>query len=245
MKLHELRPAEGARKARKRIGRGLGSGHGKTAGRGTKGQGARTSFNIPRNFEGGQTKLAMRVPKLRGFHNKWRKVHAVINLTRLNRFEEGTEVTPERLLESGLIKDVGAGVKVLGAGDLTRRLTVHAHRVSQEARKKIEAAGGTVSIIPVPAPIRAKTKRIHGQPRAAAVARAAKNAQAAEEPAATSGKKQKAAARAAESEARPARAPGTAESPQAPKAPKSPKAPKAARQPEESKPEASKEPEAS
>ena len=203
MKLHELRPAEGARRPRKRVGRGLGSGHGKTAGRGTKGQGARTSYNIPRNFEGGQTKLAMRVPKLRGFHNKWRKVHAVINLTRLNRFDAGTDVTPERLVSTGLIKDVGAGIKVLGTGELTRRLTVHAHRFSQDARKKIEAAGGTVAVIPVPAPIRARTKRIHGQPRAAAVARAAKIAQAAEEPAATSGKKQKAAARAADGAARP------------------------------------------
>jgi large subunit ribosomal protein L15 len=202
MKLHELRPAEGSRRSRKRVGRGLGSGHGKTSGRGTKGQGARTSVNIPANFEGGQTKLAMRVPKLRGFHNKWKKVYAVINLTRLNRFEAGSEVTPDRLVEVGLIKEVSAGIKVLGAGELTRKLTIHAHRFSQDARKKIEAAGGTVAVIPVPAPIRAKTKRIHGQPRAAAVKRAAKNAQAVEEPAQTSGKKQKAAARAAEKPAK-------------------------------------------
>lgn len=192
MKLHELTAAEGARRSRKRVGRGMGSGHGKTSGRGQKGQGARTSVNVPRNFEGGQTKLAMRIPKLRGFHNKWKKVYAVINLTRLNRFEAGSEVTPERLVEFGLITEVGAGIKVLAAGKITRKLTVHAHRFSQEARKQIEAAGGTVSVIPVPPPIRAKTKRIHGQPRAAAVARAAKNAQAAEEPAQAAGKKEKA-----------------------------------------------------
>src|SRR5712692_7428569 len=164
MKMHELRPAPGATHLRKRVGRGLGSGHGKTATRGTKGQGARTSVNIPRNFEGGQTKLAMRTPKLRGFKNRWKRTFAVVNLTRLNRFQNGTTVGPELLIEVGAIKDVRAGVKVLGTGVLRRSLTVRAHRFSAGAREKIERAGGTVAVIEVPAPP-AKTKRARNQPR--------------------------------------------------------------------------------
>ncbi|HVH66092.1 MAG TPA: uL15m family ribosomal protein, partial [Candidatus Acidoferrum sp.] len=101
--------------------------------------------------------------------NKWRKRYAVLNLTRLNRFEAGTEVRPESLLEAGLVKDVGAGIKVLGTGDLTRKLTIHAHRFSAEARRKIEAAGGTVAVIEVPPPIRPKTKRAKNQPKPAPV----------------------------------------------------------------------------
>lgn len=165
MKLHELQPAPGSHHSRKRVGRGPGSGHGKTATRGQKGQGARTSVNLPKTFEGGQTRLTMRTPKLRGFNNKWRKRFAVLNLTRLNRFDAGTEVKPETLLEAGIIKDVGAGIKVLGTGDLTRKLTIHAHRFSVEARRKIEAAGGTVAVIEVPPPIRPKTKRAKNQPK--------------------------------------------------------------------------------
>jgi len=167
MKLHELQPSPGSHHPRKRVGRGPGSGHGKTSTRGQKGQGARTSFNLPKAFEGGQTKLTMRTPKLRGFHNKWRKRFAVLNLTRLNRFDDGAEIRPESLLDAGLIKDVGAGVKVLGTGDLNRKLTIHAHRFSAEARRKIEAAGGTVAVIEVPAPIRPKTKRAKNQPKPA------------------------------------------------------------------------------
>ena len=170
MKLHELQPAPGSHHARKRVGRGPGSGHGKTSTRGQKGQGARTSVNLPKTFEGGQTRLTMRTPKLRGFHNKWRKRFAVLNLTRLNRFDDGVEVRPELLIETGLIKDVGAGIKVLGTGDLSRKLTIHAHRFSAEARRKIEAAGGTVAVIEVPAPIRPKTKRAKNQPKPAAPA---------------------------------------------------------------------------
>jgi len=157
MKLHELQPSPGSHKARKRVGRGPGSGHGKTSTRGQKGQRARTSVNVPKAFEGGQTKLTMRMPKWRGFNNKWKKTFAVLNLTRLNRFEAGSDVTPEQLVDSGIIKDVGAGIKVLGSGDLTRKLTIHAHRFSAEAKKKIEAAGGTVAVIAVPPPIREKT----------------------------------------------------------------------------------------
>ena len=170
MKLHELQPSPGSHHARKRVGRGPGSGHGKTATRGQKGQGARTSVNLPKTFEGGQTRLTMRIPKLRGFHNKWRKRFAVLNLTRLNRFEDGTEVRPESLLEAGMIKDVGAGIKVLGTGDLHRKLTIYAHRFSAEARRKIEAAGGTVAVVEVPAAIRPKTKRAKNQPKPVAPA---------------------------------------------------------------------------
>jgi large subunit ribosomal protein L15 len=100
MKLHELQPSPGSHKARKRVGRGPGSGHGKTSTRGQKGQRSRTSVNVPKAFEGGQTRLTMRIPKWRGFHNKWKKTFAVLNLTRLNRFEAGSDVTPEQLVES-------------------------------------------------------------------------------------------------------------------------------------------------
>jgi large subunit ribosomal protein L15 len=177
MKLHELQPAPGSHHSRKRVGRGPGSGHGKTSTRGQKGQGARTSVNLPKAFEGGQTKLTMRTPKLRGFHNKWRKRFAVLNLTRLNRFDDGVEVRPELLLETGMIKDVGAGIKVLGTGDLSRKLTIHAHRFSAEARRKIEAAGGTVAVIAVPAPIRPKTKRAKNQPKPAVKPEASESAE--------------------------------------------------------------------
>ena len=165
MKLHELKPPPGSHHPRKRVGRGPGSGHGKTATRGQKGQRARTSVNLPKTFEGGQTRLTMRTPKLRGFHNRWKKRFAVLNLTRLNRFEDGAEIQPESLLEAGLVKDVGAGIKVLGTGDLRRKLVIHAHQFSAEARRKIEAAGGTAAVIEVPAPIRPKTKRAKNQPK--------------------------------------------------------------------------------
>ncbi len=174
MKLHELQPSPGSHHPRKRVGRGPGSGHGKTSTRGQKGQGARTSVNLPKTFEGGQTRLTMRIPKLRGFHNRWKKRFAVLNLTRLNRFEDGAEIRPESLLEAGIIKDVGAGIKVLGAGDLNRKLTIHAHRFSAEARRKIEAAGGRAAVIEVPAPIRPKTKRAKNQPKPAIPAPAEK-----------------------------------------------------------------------
>jgi large subunit ribosomal protein L15 len=167
VKLHELQPSPGSHHARKRVGRGPGSGHGKTATRGQKGQGARTSVNLPKTFEGGQTRLTMRIPKLRGFTNKWRKRFAVLNLTRFNRFENGAEIRPESLLEAGIIKDVAAGIKVLGTGDLRRKLTIHAHRFSAEAKRKIEAAGGTATVIEVPPPIRPKTKRAKNQPKPA------------------------------------------------------------------------------
>lgn len=165
MKLHELQPSPGSHHPRKRVGRGPGSGHGKTSTRGQKGQGARTSVNLPKTFEGGQTRLTMRTPKLRGFHNRWRKRFAVLNLTRLNRFDDGAEISPETLLEAGIIKQVLSGIKVLGTGDLSRKLTIHAHRFSAEAKKKIEAAGGIAAVIEVPPPIRPKTKRAKNQPK--------------------------------------------------------------------------------
>jgi len=194
MKLHELQPAPGSHHARKRVGRGPGSGHGKTATRGQKGQRARTSVNLPKTFEGGQTRLTMRTPKLRGFHNRWKKRFAVLNLTRLNRFDEGAEVRPEMLLEAGIVKDVGAGIKVLGTGDLRRKLTIHAHRFSAEARRKIEAAGGTAAVIEVPPPIRPKTKRAKNQPKPVAPAPAEKEPEAEAAPPPKAPKKAKAPA---------------------------------------------------
>jgi large subunit ribosomal protein L15 len=193
VKLHELKPAKGSHHTRKRVGRGPGSGHGKTSTRGQKGQRARTSVNMPKTFEGGQTRLTMRTPKLRGFHNRWKKRFAVLNLTRLNRFEDGTEIRPESLLEAGIVKDVGAGIKVLGTGDLSRKLTIHAHRFSAEARRKIEAAGGTATVIEVPPPIRPKTKRAKNQPKPVAPAPVEKAEEEAEAAPAKASKKEKAA----------------------------------------------------
>jgi large subunit ribosomal protein L15 len=193
VKLHELKPAPGSHHPRKRVGRGPGSGHGKTSTRGQKGQRARTSVNLPKAFEGGQTRLTMRTPKLRGFHNRWKKRFAVLNLTRLNRFEDGAEIRPEHLLETGIIKDVRDGIKVLGTGDLKRKLVIHAHRFSAEARRKIEAAGGTAAVIEVPAPIRPKTKRAKNQPKPAVAAPVEKESEAEDDAAPAKGsKKQKA-----------------------------------------------------
>ena len=194
MKLHELQPSPGSHHSRKRVGRGPGSGHGKTATRGQKGQRARTSVNLPKTFEGGQTRLTMRTPKLRGFHNRWKKRFAVLNLTRLNRFEEGAEIGPETLLEAGIIKDVGAGIKVLGTGDLRRKLTIHAHQFSAQARRKIEAAGGTAAVIEVPPPIRPKTKRAKNQPKPVKPEPVEKAADAEDEAAPKASKKAKAKA---------------------------------------------------
>lgn len=141
MRLHQIRRPKGATKDRKRVGRGPGSGWGKTAGRGQKGQKSRTT--VKRGFEGGQMPLQRRVPKV-GFHNPFRKEYAYVNVRDLNRFEDGTEVTSALLLEHGLIKKVKDWVKILGKGELERRLVVVAHKVSRGAREKIEAAGGQV-----------------------------------------------------------------------------------------------------
>lgn len=150
MKLHELKPAEGAVRKRKRVGRGIAAGQGKTAGRGTKGQNARSGREISPYFEGGQLPLVRKLPFLRGigFRNPWRVRFTPVNVERLNRFEAHTEVTPERLVEAGIIKKASELVAVLGQGELTRPLTVKAHRFSESARQKIEAAGGTVVELP-------------------------------------------------------------------------------------------------
>jgi large subunit ribosomal protein L15 len=146
MKLHELKPAEGSRKERKRLGRGIGSGQGKTAGKGHKGQNARSGGGVRLGFEGGQTPLFRRLPK-RGFTNINRKEYAIVNLDVLNRFEEGTEVTPELLLETGLVSSEKAGIKVLAKGSVEKKLTVKAHKFSSAAKEAIEAAGGTTEVI--------------------------------------------------------------------------------------------------
>ncbi|HEK9103137.1 50S ribosomal protein L15 [Bacillus cereus] len=146
MKLHELKPAEGSRKVRNRVGRGIGSGNGKTAGKGHKGQNARSGGGVRLGFEGGQTPLFRRLPK-RGFTNINRKEFAIVNLATLNRFEDGTEVTPELLLETGVISKLNDGVKVLASGAVEKKLTVKAHKFSSSAKEAIEAAGGTVEVI--------------------------------------------------------------------------------------------------
>jgi large subunit ribosomal protein L15 len=146
MKLHEIKPVRGSTKRRKVVGRGRGSGHGTTAGRGGKGQTARTGSSIPAWFEGGQMPLIRRLPK-RGFTNIFKKNYAIINIELLDRFESGQEVTPALLVSQGLIRSRNDGVKVLGTGALTKTLTVHAHKFSQSAAAKIEAAGGKVQVI--------------------------------------------------------------------------------------------------
>ncbi|WP_174734538.1 50S ribosomal protein L15 [Mesobacillus harenae] len=146
MKLHDLKPAEGSRQERKRKGRGIGSGTGKTAGKGTKGQNARSGGGVRLGFEGGQTPLFQRLPK-RGFTNINRKEYAVVNLDALNRFEDGTEVTPELLIETGLVSNERSGVKILAKGNVEKKLTVKAHKFSSAAKEAIEAAGGKTEVI--------------------------------------------------------------------------------------------------
>ena len=146
MKLHELQYTEGARKTRKRVGRGTSSGTGKTAGRGQKGQGARSGGGKKPGFEGGQTPLFMRLPK-RGFTNFNRVEYAIVNLEQLNSFEEGTVVCPKMLKEAGIIKKELDGVKVLGNGKLEKAITVKAHKFSKSAIASIEAAGGKTEVI--------------------------------------------------------------------------------------------------
>lgn len=146
MKLHELKPTEGSRKVRNRVGRGTSSGNGKTSGRGQKGQNSRSGGGVRLGFEGGQTPLFRRLPK-RGFTNVNRKEYAVINLDVLNRFEDGSEVTPVALVEAGVIKNEKAGVKVLANGELTKKVNVKAAKFSEAAKKAIEAAGGSVEVI--------------------------------------------------------------------------------------------------
>jgi len=146
MKLHELRPAPGTKKEPKRVGRGTATGQGKTAGKGQKGQKSRTGGGVRPGFEGGQMPLHRRLPK-RGFTNIFAKEYAEVNIEALNRFEDGTVVTPELLLETRIINKLYDGVKVLGNGELKKSLTVKAHKFSASATQKIEAAGGKIEVI--------------------------------------------------------------------------------------------------
>ncbi len=147
MKLNTMRPNFGATKTRKRVGRGVGSGTGKTSGAGEKGQNARSGGGVHLWFEGGQTPLYRRLGK-RGFSNaRFKTEYAVLNLSDLNKFEEGTEVTPELLKEMGVLKNQLDGVKILGNGTLEKKLTVKANRFSQKAKEEIEKLGGKAEVI--------------------------------------------------------------------------------------------------
>jgi large subunit ribosomal protein L15 len=146
MDLNTIKPPSGSRKSPKRVGRGHGSGHGKTSCKGHKGQKARSGRGSSRGSEGGQMPLQRRVPK-RGFTNIFRKEYEIVNVTTLNAFGSGTEVTPDLLSESGIVRLNRAGVKILGEGELTVSLTVRANRFSKSAKEKIEAAGGKVEVI--------------------------------------------------------------------------------------------------
>jgi large subunit ribosomal protein L15 len=146
MKQNELKPAAGSRKSRKRVGRGPGSGLGKTSGRGEKGQKSRSGYSAKRGFEGGQMPLHRRIPK-RGFHNIFRKEYLTVNVERLNEFEAGTVVTPDSLREAGMLHKGRLDVKVLGNGDLKVALTVRAHKFTEAAARKIQEAGGTAEVL--------------------------------------------------------------------------------------------------
>jgi large subunit ribosomal protein L15 len=147
MDLSKLRPAKGAKHAKKRVGRGQGSGNGKTAGRGHKGAQSRSGFKFKRGFEGGQMPLHRRIPK-RGFNNLFRREYAVVNLDTLaERFDAGTEVTPALLREHGIVRGDGSKLKVLARGDISKALTVHAHKFSGKAAEKIAAAGGRAEVL--------------------------------------------------------------------------------------------------
>jgi large subunit ribosomal protein L15 len=144
--LNELKPVEGARHSKKRVGRGIGSGLGKTAGRGQKGQNSRSGGGVRPGFEGGQLPLFQRLPK-RGFHNHSRVEYAIVNVEQLNSFENGSVVDVEAIVKAGLVKEVLAGVKVLGNGELTKKLTVKANKFSKSAEELIAKAGGSVEVL--------------------------------------------------------------------------------------------------
>ena len=147
MSLTGLKPPKGAKHSKKRVGRGQGSGNGKTAGRGHKGAKSRSGFKFKRGFEGGQMPLHRRIPK-RGFHNHFRTEYAVVNLDTLaERFDAGTIITPELLREQGLIRSKGQKIKVLARGDISKKLTVRAHKFSGKAAEKISAAGGATEVL--------------------------------------------------------------------------------------------------
>ena len=144
--LHNLKPAAGSTHRRKRIGRGIGSGHGKTSTRGHKGNKSRGQINP--NFEGGQTPLHRRLPQLRGFKPVNKKYYALVNVDVLEeQFEEGAEISPETLVASGVLRDIHDGLKILGNGEVSKKFTVKAHKISQSAQEKLTAAGGSVEIL--------------------------------------------------------------------------------------------------
>ena len=147
LELHNMKPAEGSKKSVKRLGRGIGSGLGKTSGKGHKGQWARSGGGVRPGFEGGQMPLTRRLPK-RGFKNRFVKVYTIVNVSELDKFENGTEITPEVLLSNGVISKIEAnGVKVLGNGALTKKLVVKASKFSKSAVEAIEKAGGSVEVL--------------------------------------------------------------------------------------------------
>lgn len=146
MKLHELKPAFGSTTAPKRLGRGIGSGLGKTSGKGHKGAKARSGGGKRPGFEGGQMPLTMRLPK-RGFTNKWATEYVAINVSTLNIFEDGDVVGPVELIQAGIIKKIEDGIKIMGNGELTKKLTVQAMKFTATAKEKIEAAGGNCEVI--------------------------------------------------------------------------------------------------
>jgi large subunit ribosomal protein L15 len=146
VKLEELKSPPGANKKVKRVGRGTGSGHGKTSTRGHKGQKARSGGGVRPGFEGGQMPLQRRLPK-RGFTNIFKKEYAIVNIRDLNSFDDGSEINPEVLQNAGLIKSIKDGVKILGDGELEKKLTVRAHKISRQAEEKITARGGRVEVI--------------------------------------------------------------------------------------------------
>lgn len=190
MKLHDLHPTPGSRTPSRRVGRGHGSGRGKTAGRGTKGQNSRAGGSLPAWFEGGQTPLHIRVPKLHGFRNRGRVAYAPLNLGRIADVEKGTLVTPDVLAHDGLIRDTKLPVKILGVGDAPKGVTIHAHAFSRSALDKLAAAGSTVQQLTWPdnAPVdpetaakaeeaaAARTKGRKAKGRRAAAARASGSA---------------------------------------------------------------------
>ena len=146
MKLHELSPASGSRQTRKRLGRGVGTGQGKTAGRGTKGQGSRSGGGVRPGYEGGQMPIHRRLPK-RGFTNIFKKQVAIINVKDLNRFESGSDIDEVTLVKQGLVKGRYDAIKLLGQGEIDRPVQIKVHAASKSAQAKITAAGGTVEVI--------------------------------------------------------------------------------------------------
>jgi large subunit ribosomal protein L15 len=167
MNLSNLHPPEGQKQKKQRIGQGMGTRRGKYSGRGAKGQKSISGYSKMRGFEGGQMPLHRRMPK-RGFNNPFREEYTVLNLTRLEKLE-GNEFSPETLQSSGVLKKLGKGLKILGNGEVTRKLTVKAHMFSEAAKAKIEAAGGTVEVIPpfIPAPIKNEKKEAAAKRKAA------------------------------------------------------------------------------